>query len=263
MKIDHNLFYANNLDVYNADPAFEALVPQPVGTGFFWPGHNNGRFTGNWVFDNWRQGTMLVSIPDFVAGDYEGAVDPEIHCPTASPGSPQSVSTSCDNRYFGNHMGEVPPGFEPHPALTKFGNETTLQSGSKTAPNGVDFWWDEMTANTGNCWYDNTGPDGTPDSVTGDPAALPSDCRTSTGSPAYSGKAPILLACYGQWETRELDGGACDWFDTPPKPGSAAARAAEARERRMEADFATTEDGEVLDEWARGLAGQISYGPTH
>ena len=44
MKIDNNWFYANNLDIYATDPPFEPLVPQPVGTGFIWPGKNNGRF---------------------------------------------------------------------------------------------------------------------------------------------------------------------------------------------------------------------------
>ena len=40
-------------------------------------------------------------------------------------------------------------------------------------PNGVDFWWDQggisidPTLNTANCWYNNTGPDGTAGSVTG------------------------------------------------------------------------------------------------
>ncbi len=82
MKIDKNWFYANNLDVYRAENPFEALVPQPVGTGFFWPGNNDGRFENNWVFDNWRQGTMLVSIPDAIAGEAEGAVDEDTHCPT-------------------------------------------------------------------------------------------------------------------------------------------------------------------------------------
>ncbi len=262
MKIDHNWFYANNLDVYNADPAFEALVPQPVGTGFFWPGHNNGRFEDNWVFDNWRQGTMLVSIPDAVAGEAEGATDPKKHCPTADMGS-SSISTSCDNQYSGNHMGQVPPGFKPHPALTKFGNETTLEGGRDTAPNGVDFWWDEATPNTGNCWFDNTGADGTAASVTGDPSPLPSNCKTSIGSANYSAKAPVLLSCFAQWETKELENGTCTWFDTPPRPGSKAFRAEQRSEQRRQQSVADSAEGRVLKEWARDLAGAISYGPTN
>ena len=33
-------------------------------------------------------------------------------------------------------------------------------NGSAPLPNGVDFWWDEFSGNTGNCWFDNTGFDG-------------------------------------------------------------------------------------------------------
>ncbi len=263
MKIDHNYFYANNLDVYTANPPFEALVPQPVGTGFFWAGHNNGRFEDNWVFDNWRQGTMLISVPDAIAGTAEGALDASIHCPTRTNSHETSVSTSCDNQYSGNHMGQVPPDFEAHSGLTKFGNQTSLTEGSTTAPNGVDFWWDEMTANTGNCWFDNIGADGTAAGVTGDPAALPSNCGSSIGSPAYAGKAPVLLSCYGQWETKQLDTGGCSWYNTPARPGTLAAERQAEAALDAEREAAATTDGRTLEDWAQGLAGEISYGPTH
>ena len=49
---------------------------------------------------------------------------------------------------------------------------TTSWAARRTAslkPNGVDFWWDEFPSNTGNCWYNNIGPDGTNASWTGDP----------------------------------------------------------------------------------------------
>ena len=62
------------------------LVPQPVGTGFFWAGNNDGNFSNNWVFDNWRQGTMLIAIPDAVAGTPEGEADPQTQCPTSGTG---------------------------------------------------------------------------------------------------------------------------------------------------------------------------------
>jgi hypothetical protein len=262
MKIDNNYFYANNLDVYDPEMPFDALVPQPVGTGFFWAGNNNGRFEDNWVFDNWRQGTMLISVPDLIAGEAEGALDPTIHCPTATDDPDVSVSTSCDNQYSGNRMGQVPPDFEPHKALTKFGNQTTLMDGGATAPNGVDFWWDEATANTGNCWFENTGADGTPGGVTGDPASLPSNCATSVGSPAYGAKAIALLQCFTEYQADDFDG-SCTWFNTPPEPGSAAARAQQAAEKRTMRADADSDSGKVLQEWADDLAGDISYGPTN
>jgi hypothetical protein len=160
-------------------------------------------------------------------------------------------------------MGQVPPKFKSFRALTKFGNQTSLKGGGRSAPNGVDFWWDEMTANTGNCWFNNTGSDGTASGVTGDPAVLPSDCGTSIGGPAYLGKAALLLACYGQWETDQLDAGGCTWFDTPPRPGTAAAERAARDEADAEAEVAETRDGKILDEWIRDLAGEISYGPNN
>ena len=272
MKIDHNWFYANNLDVYRDENPFLARVPQAVGTGFMWPGHNDGRFEDNWVFDNWRQGTFLISIPDALAGDTEGEVDPTIHCSTAGDG----VSTSCDNQFSKNRMGEVPPDFEPFPELTKFGNQTALTGDSrrgisKTAPNGVDFWWDEATPNTGNCWFDNTGPDGTRDSLTADPAVgpagqsvpgfLPEDCATSMGSPAYGPKAAMLLNCFAQWETKELDGPGCGWFDTPPQPGTAAARAERRDQQRLQERLGRGGEAEALEEWASELSGDVSFGP--
>jgi hypothetical protein len=270
MKIDNNWFYANNLDVYSEDSPFEALVPQPVGSGFVWAGNNDGRFEDNWVFDNWRQGTMLLAVPDALAGESEGAVDDQSHCPTADDDN--AVSTSCANQYSGNHMGEVPPGFEPHPALEKFGNETSLTADSETAPNGVDFWWDEFTANTGNCWFDNTGPDGTRESLNPDPPLgpapdqsapgfLPENCSTSAGSPAYAAKGAMLLACYGQWETGELEAPSCSWFDTPPQPGSAEAKAAAAEQQQLERRLGRSVDGDRLQEWVDEFSGDISFGP--
>jgi hypothetical protein len=163
-------------------------------------------------------------------------------------------------------MGQVPPGFQPHPQLDLFGNKTSLEGGSQTAPNGVDFWWDEATVNTGNCWYDNVGSDGTRESLTADPPIgptagqsmpgfLPENCGMSMGSaPGYSVKAPILLACYGQWETGGLDASSCSWWDTPPQPGSAAA----ASQRRAEDQL---EPSQALRDWVDDLAGDISYGP--
>jgi Right handed beta helix region len=273
MKIDNNWFYANNLDVYRDDPPFMALVPQPVGTGFFWAGNNDGTFEDNWVFDNWRQGTMLISVPDSVAGEIEGNVDSEFHCPDAVA---LGVSTSCFNRYSGNHMSEVPPEFEPHPKLTLFGNQTTLagDSAPQTAPNGVDFWWDQATTNIGNCWPDNTGSDGTRASLTANPPIgpvpgantagfLPEGCdATSIGnSAAYAPKAAVLLTCFAQWESEELTLPGCGWWDSPARPGSAAARAERGRTERLYDRLASGSEAAVVEEWVRELSGDVDLGP--
>ena len=47
--------------------------------------------------------------------------------------------------------------------LVSFGDSTGVphgEAGSETAPNGTDFWWDQFPNNVNNCWYDNTGSDG-------------------------------------------------------------------------------------------------------
>ena len=107
-QIDHNLIYSNNLNLFVDDPPVEPVVGVPVGVGVLWPGHNDGRVHDNWIFDNWRRGTMLLAIPDAIVGlTPEGSVDPGVSCPTAP-----SVTTSCNNHYYDNHMGQAPPDFK-------------------------------------------------------------------------------------------------------------------------------------------------------
>jgi hypothetical protein len=202
---------------------------------------------------------MLLSVPDAASRGTPEDTSTEGSCPL----TPQ-VTTSCEDEYDHNFMGQAPPGFKPSPAVNKFGNPSGVKNGSPL--NGVDFWWDEFTGNTGNCWYQNQGPDGTRDSLTADPPLnpsegesvpgfLPENCATSMGTAnGYSNKAPILLACFGQWETGNLDAPGCGWWDTPPQPGSAAA----ASQRSPEEALAPSP---ALREWVYDLAGEISYGP--
>ena len=195
MKIDHNWFYSNNLDVYEEDFPFEPLVPQPVGSGIVWAGYNDGIFEGNRVFDNWRQGTMLLAVPDALAGDADGQHG-QRRCTATLIG--ELTSTSCDNQYFDNRDGRrCRPGFKRHPGLTKFGNQSGLAGGGSvpaSLPNGVDFWWDEFPGSDGNCWFDNTGADGSEGSVTSDPALLlPSACGPTSVGLGNVAKEAVLL----------------------------------------------------------------------
>ena len=240
MEIDHNNIYSNNLNLYEGNRGLAPLVGVPVGTGILWPGMNNGNVHDNYIFDNWRYGTMLFAIPDVLVTP-ENEVEPGISCPTATPvAHPEDnsgQSTSCGNRYHDNHVGVTPPGWEPpvgYPGDLLRAPAKRRESGSgqgEVMPNGIDFWWDEMTVNTGNCWYDNVGPDGTAASVRADPAVgqvkgvnepgtLPDDCATSIGSAAaYPVKAGQLVECV-TWERgkQDSDFAVCDWFRTPPKP---------------------------------------------
>jgi hypothetical protein len=249
MRVDRNWFYSNNLDIYRPDSPFEALVPQAIGTGIMWPGMNDGVFTKNRVFDNWSHGTLLLAIPDLLAGEAEGNVDSQFHCAAALPNL--TGTTSCDNRYFENDMGNVPDNFRPHPGLRKFGNRSELTGGSvpDTAPNGVDFWWDEYPTNDGNCWFDNTGAGG--GVVTSDPAAplLPSNCALSLGNPvSYAVKALVLLSCFAEWESGEAPNGSCYWFDMPARPGTAAATAEQRRRAAQMDRLAQTPEAKRLEQ---------------
>jgi hypothetical protein len=243
--IDHNYIYSNNLDLYVDDPPVESVVPVPIGTGVIYPGMNDARVHDNWIFDNWRNGTMLIGVPDAVAGEPEGSVNPGISCPTAALG----VSTSCGNRFFDNHMGQVPPGFQFPQALDMFG--APHGSGAGPLPNGTDFYWNEFRGNTGNCWFDNVGPDGTEGSVTGPgagspPDILPSDCATSVG-PGDLAKLLILLDCSEgpDDDTGPLD---CDWWQPPPQPASALARQQRRELERAARGVDTTPEGEAVSE---------------
>ena len=221
-RIDHNRIYSNNLNLYVDDPPVEILVPVPVGTGILYAGMNDASVNSNYIFDNWRNGTMLIAVPDALTsgGGAEGNVNPGISC----PGAPDNgVSTSCDNQYFANRMGQAPPGFNFPAAVSLFGNDHS--GGPGPHPNGNDFWWDEFSGNPGNCWFNNLGSDGTAGSITGPgagtpPDLLPSNCDTSVGGGDPAKTAYLIDCSEGPDET-----GPCDWWDSAPQPESSAAEA--------------------------------------
>jgi hypothetical protein len=259
-KIDHNLIYSNNLDLYVDNPPVEPLVPVPLGTGIIYPGMNDARVNHNYIFDNWRFGTMLLAVPDALTsgGGAEGNVNPGISCPGA-PGN--GISTSCGDQYFNNVMGRPPPGFQYPHAVDQFG--APRSHGTGPHPNGTDFWWDEFSGNTGDCWYQNTGSDGTGGSITGPgtgtpPDVLPSNCATSTGG-GDPAKTQYLIECSNgpDNDTGPLD---CDWWRPAPKPASPAAKRATVERKRAFSKFAQTERGRALLHRMNRLAG-LEGGP--
>jgi hypothetical protein len=233
-EIDRNFIYSNNLNLYVADPPVDPLVGVPVGTGILYAGMNDARVHRNWIFDNWRDGAMLFSVPDAFAsgGGAEGDIFPGVSCPSAST---SLVSTSCGNRFFANSVGRAPNGFRFPWAVGMFGNQHAHDDARPTKPNGNDFWWGEFFADltVGNCWFDNSGVDGTAGSVTGpgqagrlpglEPQVLPSDCGRSVGNDDLA-KLVYLADCS---EGPDADTGPtdCDWWVTPPRPGPVAANA--------------------------------------
>jgi hypothetical protein len=251
-KIDHNFIYSNNLNLYANNPPVEPLVPVPLGTGIIYAGMNDARVSHNWIFDNWRNGAMLFAVPDALTsgGGAEGNVNPGISCPGA-PGN--GISTSCGNQFFSNHMGRTPPGFKFPGAINQFGADHSTGPGPH--PNGNDFWWDEFSGNTENCWFSNLGSDGTPGGVTGPgagspPDLLPSNCNTSLGAGDGAKTAYLIDCSNGPDET-----GPCDWWDPAPKPESSAAELEAAARKRAFRKFAQSAEARELVERMESFAG--------
>ena len=262
-EIDNNYIYSNNLNLYRDNTPVKPLVGTPVGTGIIYAGVNDAKVHDNWIFDNWRDGVMLFAVPDALTSacsgepqslqfgpnescGAEGDIFPGVSC----PGAPANqLSTSCNNRFYNNKMGQKPPGFRFPAEVDQF-NAFAARSPQSQAkmPNGNDFWWDEFSGNTKNCWFGNTGPDGTFASVTGPggagrqpgaaPALLPG-CTNGTnpgqsiglGDPA---KTQYLVDC-SNGPDKDTSPLACDWWFTPPKPGSP-----QAARRRAEFSAAAT-----------------------
>jgi hypothetical protein len=182
--LEKNRFYSNNFNPYLPGSDVDPTVTMPVGTGMWIAGGNANIIRNNWFYDNWRRGTMLFAVPN------------SIICPTPDPPDipgclPSDVSTSHRNQFYGNKMGVTPKG--------------------KRRPNGEDFWWDPYPDNANNCWFKNTGKDGTAASITSTPQNLPSDCATSLGTGGTDGQTVELFACLAAEPV-------CTWFETPPKP---------------------------------------------
>ena len=98
MKIDHNWFYANNLDIYREDNPFGPLVGRsPSGPASSSGGQQRRQLHDNWVFDNWRQGTMLVAVP--TRSPTAAAPRATLSRRLVSGRANQRNSTSCGNRF--------------------------------------------------------------------------------------------------------------------------------------------------------------------
>lgn len=264
-QVDHNFIYSNNFNVYAEDSPVEPLVGVPVGAGIIYAGMNDARIHHNWFFDNWRFGTMLLAVPDALTsfGGAEGEVYPGVSC----LGAPENgLSTSCGNHYFGNRLGQVPAGFTFPDALDRFGVPHG-EAGRETLPNGTDFWWDEFPSNRWNCWYDNTGPGGTPASVTGPgdagrtpglPPNLLPDCSGGENQDLSIGNGDVAKELYlvdcsegPDEDTGPLD---CDWWTAPDRPGSAEAESRSREVARASEAFAGTPEAQRLRQRMEALA---------
>ena len=198
----HNDIHSNNSNYYTAyvdtgvcaEPIHERgyidgtvcpVIPTPVGTGVLIAGGNFNSTDHNWIYDNWRYGTMQFWVPAVLRDDYD---------PT------HLYDTSNGNHTFENHMGVSPDG--------------------EHLPNGMDHWWDDQ--GVGNCWADNHyGSAERTDNFTLDPPACADG--GSVFLPGAVVKDAGFLTC-SQYDRNDPDWRhppACSWFDDPARPGSA------------------------------------------
>jgi hypothetical protein len=206
-KWEDNRIHSNNLDLFNDErddycrqpyperdddnkvcPTFQV----PEGTGLLTAGGNLNTVENNLIYDNWRQGTMLFSVPAAAREE---------------PDPTKQFDTSWGNQQTTNQMGIAP--------------------GRVDDPNGVDFWWDEQNGFQSfptspgilNCWQGNNAfGDAEP---TSDPEELP----TCTGERAFRPQNPAKLAALAPcaaWDPsqEETDSSlpGCDWFANPTEP---------------------------------------------
>ena len=219
----NNQIYSNNnnlfddeRDAYCRDTPWEERDPQkvcptfqvPVGTGLLIAGGNANIVEENYIFDNWRNGTMQFWVPAALRGEEDSA---------------KTYDTSANNQYLRNCMGTRPS----NPDNVDF---SACQGTADL--NGTDFWWDEEEGQDcieeqpgcvdthtelGNCWTGNQGSGG---AYSSDPPALvlPACPGLDFFRPGNSGKQAFLVPCATWHPIDNPDPAGCDWFTTPQEP---------------------------------------------
>lgn len=114
---ENNRIYSNNFDTYSDQAWIRSVTFAPIGVGILVGGGNDNVTTKNFIYDNWRWGVGLITVPDIVT---------EQDSPDDA-----NISTSHRNRVIDNVFGMTP-------------------DGKRRLPNGVDIWWDELGES--NCW---------------------------------------------------------------------------------------------------------------
>jgi hypothetical protein len=160
------------------------VVPTPVGTGVLIAGGNYNRTDHNWIYDNWRYGTMQFWVPAPLRDEMDPA---------------KLFDTSHHNHTTDNHMG-----------FTKDG---------KVRHNGVDHWWDDQ--GIGNCWERNRSSHG---KATHNFVVPPGSCRSggSVLLPGLPVKDADFLTCseYDRADPIFRHPPLCTWLDDPKRPSA-------------------------------------------
>ena len=236
MQIDHNYIYSNNLDLYGNNPPVKPLVPMPIGTGIVWPGMNGGKVYDNYIFDNWRHGTLLAAVPDEVAGSPEGNVDPDVHCTNTT-----RRQHLVRQPVLGQHHGPRPAGLQLADGDQQVRQPERLPQTPGRCPTASTSGGTSSRATTATAGSATPGPTAREGSVTGPGDRPPAGRRSrrTARTAAASGdvvKEGVLVDCV-TWYDFHGDGAypLCYWFRMPPQPGSSAARSASSRAGRPHA----------------------------
>ncbi|MHB1260644.1 MAG: right-handed parallel beta-helix repeat-containing protein [Thermoplasmatota archaeon] len=183
------------------------VVPLPVGTGIIIAGGNSNRIAGNWIWDNWRYGTMLFGVPAVFRGEdggvdalcLIGSQDPNCLQPDPEDAAGDAMvqfDTSHDNWYLDNQMGLTPDGAE--------------------MPNGMDHWWDE--GGSGNCWLGNVyGAEG-PRGSEPDPMFLPVCGQGVNAWHPPNPRLATIVPCNDFSVPENPHPTGCPWMDDPSPP---------------------------------------------
>jgi hypothetical protein len=163
------------------------VVPTPVGTGVLIAGGNFDSTDHNWIFDNWRYGTMQFWVPAALRDEFDPA---------------KQQDTSHHNHTTDNLMGLRPDGSVAH--------------------NGLDHWWDDQ--GEGNCWEGNTYSRGErTDNFTIDPPGCADGGSTYLPGTAVKDAGFLTCSQYDRNDETWRHPVGCTWFDSPARPTAAPA----------------------------------------
>jgi hypothetical protein len=167
------------------------VIPTPVGTGVLIAGGNFNSTDHNWIYDNWRYGTMQFWVPAALRDDF----DPQ-----------DQLDTSHHNRTFDNAMGIARDGTVRH--------------------NGLDHWWDDQ--GNGNCWEGNVYSRGErTDNFTLPPPACADGGSVLTPGLAVKDAGFLTCSQYDRDDETWRHPPGCEWFESPERPSADGATGAQ------------------------------------
>ena len=161
------------------------VVPTPVGTGVLIAGGNFNSTDHNWIYDNWRYGTMQFWVPAPLRDEMDPA---------------KLYDTSHHDHTTDNMMGIAPDGSVHH--------------------NGLDHWWDDEGG--GNCWQGNTYSRGvqTSNFTVPPPSCDAGGSLFTPGAAGQGRRLPVLQRVRPQRPVAAGTRRAASWFDDPSRPTS-------------------------------------------